>query len=63
MLYVWYVQLTRPSIFIRDNQILSSERILHRDYNSKDSIEKSISSRETKMAWRQDELIGSKPQL
>jgi hypothetical protein len=30
----------RPSIFIRDKAIISSERMLHKDYNRKSSIEK-----------------------
>jgi hypothetical protein len=33
MLYVRYVHLTRPSIFIRDKPIFSSERMLHKDYD------------------------------
>jgi hypothetical protein len=32
----------RPSIFIRDKQIFSSERMLHKDYYSKRSVEKKI---------------------
>jgi hypothetical protein len=30
----------RPSIFIRDKPIFSSERMLHKDYNLKSSVEK-----------------------
>jgi hypothetical protein len=30
----------RPSIFIRDKPIFSSERMLHKDYYSKDSVGK-----------------------
>jgi hypothetical protein len=33
----------RPSIFIRDEPIFSSERMLHKDYYSKSSVEKKIS--------------------
>jgi hypothetical protein len=32
--------LTRPSTFIRDKPILSSERMLHKDYNRKGSVAK-----------------------
>jgi hypothetical protein len=32
----------RPSIFIRDKPILSSERMLHKDYDRKGSVEKKI---------------------
>jgi hypothetical protein len=34
----------RPSIFIRDKPIFSSERMLHKDYYHKGSIEKEIIS-------------------
>jgi hypothetical protein len=34
--------------------------MLHTDYDSSGSVEK-ISGRESQGAWRQDELIGSKP--
>jgi hypothetical protein len=30
----------RPSIFIRDKHIFSSERMLHKDYDHKGSVEK-----------------------
>jgi hypothetical protein len=30
----------RPSIFIRDKPIFSSERMLHKDYRRKGSVEK-----------------------
>jgi hypothetical protein len=33
MLHVRYVYMTRPSIFIRDKPIFSSERMLHKDYD------------------------------
>jgi hypothetical protein len=51
----------RPSTFIRDKPIFSSERMLHTDCYSKSSIEKKIFSRESQGAWRQGQLIGSKP--
>jgi hypothetical protein len=60
MLYVRIVHLKRLSIFVRDNPSFSSERMLHKDYDRKDSVEK-ISGREPQGARRQDELIGGKP--
>jgi hypothetical protein len=52
----------RPSIFIRDNPIFSSERMLHEDYYRKGSVgKKRISGRESQGGWRQDEVIGGKP--
>jgi hypothetical protein len=36
--------------------------MLHKDYDRKGSVEK-ISGRESKGAWRQDELIGGKPSV
>jgi hypothetical protein len=42
--------------------IFSSERLLHKDYNRKGSVEKkNISGRESQGTWCQDELIGGKP--
>jgi hypothetical protein len=41
--------------------IFSSERMLHKDYYRKGSVEKT-SGRESQGAWLQDELIGGKPQ-
>jgi hypothetical protein len=41
--------------------ILSSEKMLHKIYNHKSSVGKQISGRGSEGAWRQDELIGSKP--
>jgi hypothetical protein len=35
--------------------------MLHKDYDRKGSVDKKISGREFQGAWRQDELIGSKP--
>jgi hypothetical protein len=43
VLYVLYVYLTRPSIFIRDKPIPSSERMLHKGYDRKGSVERSKS--------------------
>jgi hypothetical protein len=52
----------KPSIFIRDKPIFSSERMLHKDYDRKGSVKKN-SVRESTGAWRQVELIGSKQQV
>jgi hypothetical protein len=46
MLYVRYVHSTRPSIFIRDELILSSERIFHKEYDLKGYVERRISGRD-----------------
>jgi hypothetical protein len=40
MLYVRYVHLTRPIIFIRDKPVLSSERMLRKGYYRKSSVAK-----------------------
>jgi hypothetical protein len=53
----------RPSIFIREKFILSSERMLHKNYDCQDSVAKKISGRKPQGAWRQDELIGGKPSV
>jgi hypothetical protein len=34
--------------------------MLHKDYDSKGSVEKEISGRDPQGAWRQNELIGGK---
>jgi hypothetical protein len=44
----------RSSIFIRDKPIFSSERMLHKDYDLKGSVERKISGRERQGAWLQD---------
>jgi hypothetical protein len=53
----------KRSLFIRDNPILSSERMLHKNYGSKGSVGKEISGYELREAWRQDEMIGGKPSV
>jgi hypothetical protein len=45
---------------MRDKLIFSSERVLHKDYDRKFSVEK-ISGIGSQGVWRQDELIGGKP--
>jgi hypothetical protein len=56
--------LKRPSIFIRDTPIFSSERMLHKDYDPKGSAAKRKNSgHEPQEAWHQDELIGGKPSV
>jgi hypothetical protein len=41
--------LQRPSIFIRDKPIFSSERMLHKDYDRKGSVENTKKRR--KLLW------------
>jgi hypothetical protein len=60
MLYVRYVHLKRPSVFIGDESILSSERMLHKDYGRKSSLEKNRWSL-TSSGLVQVEFIGDKP--
>jgi hypothetical protein len=40
----------RSSIFIRDKPVFTSERMLHKDYDSKGSVEKEISGHESQGA-------------
>jgi hypothetical protein len=62
MLYAQYITLDESSnIFIRDNLIFSSERVLHKDHDRRGSVEEEISGCKDQWAWRQDELIGGKP--
>jgi hypothetical protein len=49
-----------PEAIVNDRPILSSERMLYEDHESKCSVEK-IAGRESQGACRQDELIGAKP--
>jgi hypothetical protein len=53
----------RPDIFIKGKPILSSEKMLHKDYHRKGPVEKKIPLvvRESQVAWRQDELTGRTP--
>jgi hypothetical protein len=53
--YTWQ----RRSLFVRDKPTLSSERMLHKDYDRKGSVEK-FSGRDPRGARRQDELLGVK---
>jgi hypothetical protein len=41
--------------------MLSSERILHKDYNRNVQLDNKITGRQSQGACRQDELIGGKP--
>jgi hypothetical protein len=61
MLYVRYVHLTSPSMFIRDKPILSSEGMLQRTMAARVQLKKKNSRHEPQRAWRQDELIDGKP--
>jgi hypothetical protein len=46
---------------MRDKPIFSSEKVLHKDYYRRSSVEKKTSGRGSQGTWRQDELIGGKP--
>jgi hypothetical protein len=54
------ISLKNLELFIRDKPIFSSERLLHKDYDRKGSVAKTISARQPQEVWRQDELIGGK---
>jgi hypothetical protein len=43
-----------------DQPILSSKRMLRKNYDHKGSVEKIISNRDPQGVWRQDKLIGGK---
>jgi hypothetical protein len=47
MLYMRYVNLKKGKAYSQRNPIFSSERMLHRGYEQKDSVEKEISGRES----------------
>jgi hypothetical protein len=49
-----------PAAIVNDKVILSSERMLHKDYDNRCLIEKN-SGCESQGTCRQEELIGSKP--
>jgi hypothetical protein len=60
-IFIYYVEVNfgsldeRPSIFIRGKPIFSSERVLHKDYDYKCSVEKkNVSGRGSQAAWRQE---------
>jgi hypothetical protein len=55
--YTW----EKASIFMGDKPILSLQRILNKDYDRKCLVTKKISGRDSRRAWRQDEMIGGKP--
>jgi hypothetical protein len=54
-------ELNIVGLFVRDKLILSSEKMLHKNYDHKGSVAKKISDREPQGDWSQDELTGSKP--
>jgi hypothetical protein len=50
-----------PASIVNDSPILSSERMLHKDYDRKCSVgKKNMTDREPEEAWGQDELISGK---
>jgi hypothetical protein len=53
--------LARASNITKDRPILSSERMLYKDYDRRCSIENKNSGRVSQGARRQDELIGGGP--
>jgi hypothetical protein len=53
--------MAKASSNCKRQPVLSSERMLHKDYDCKCSVEKEITGRESQWACRQDELIGGKP--
>jgi hypothetical protein len=56
--YTWQSR----NVFIRDKHNLSSERMLHKDYDRMGSVAKrKLYDRGPQGAWLQDELIGGKP--
>jgi hypothetical protein len=55
--YIW-----RKAKYIHKRQpIFSSERMLHKVYIWKGSVEKKICGRESQGVWREDELNGANP--
>jgi hypothetical protein len=44
ILNLGYIHLTRPSVFIRNKPILSSQRVLHKDFDRNDLAEGYLSS-------------------
>jgi hypothetical protein len=51
----------KRNVFIRDKDMLSSERMLRKDCNHKGSVGEKISGREPQGSSRQDELFGGRP--
>jgi hypothetical protein len=52
-----------PTAIVNDKPILSSERMLYKDYDRRCSIEINNSGRESQGARRQEEMIGGKPSV
>jgi hypothetical protein len=50
----------KPSICIRNKHILSSGRMLYKDYDRNGSVWGKRTCRDLQGAWRQDEMIGGK---
>jgi hypothetical protein len=55
-------ELAREAAIVDYRPVLSSERVLHKDYDIKYSIEKKIAGRESQGACRHDELTVTKNQ-
>jgi hypothetical protein len=54
--YTWQMR----NLLVRDKPILSSERMLYKDYDLKGSVVKKC-GRGCQRAWYQEEIIGGKP--
>jgi hypothetical protein len=50
-----------PAAIVNDRPILSSEKLLQKDYDRKVSVKRKIADHDSQGAWRQDELISGKP--
>jgi hypothetical protein len=55
--YEW-LRWREPAAIANERPILSSDRILHKDYNASIQLENKITGRDSQGACRQDELIG-----
>jgi hypothetical protein len=53
--------LAKPAAIVNDRTFLSSERMLHKDYNPSVQLENKNSGRGSQGPCCQDELIGGKP--
>jgi heme/copper-type cytochrome/quinol oxidase subunit 2 len=56
-----WLRWREPAAILNERPILLSERILHKDYNSKCSVDKKNIGRESQVDCREAELIGDKP--
>jgi hypothetical protein len=60
---IWeWLRWRGSAAIVIDSPVLSLERMLHKEFNRKGSVQK-ITGRESQGAWRQDVLIGGKSPL